>query len=360
MEAAPPETLFRASKRRKVTRKRHNDDDSDDQLPQPASATAHPIDLTGTSSAAVEPRTVRGGPEDEQQDATTWERVFRQRRPLGARMRGIGFSTSTAPKPSPDASNVVDRSSAVVPTENAVELATGRFVAPTGHVVSSDDKHMMAYVDSKLASIRSQSTTREITPATAALDPPTAAVVASPQQSTQPAVNGELQEVDLGPSATSLNIALTEAARRRLEGAKDTQPARTAEKTKPVRLGRDGKPLRPRRQPARRSSNDLARDAMVEEVFKESILGIYDDSARQEPLTSSRTGQNEDADERMVEEFKREFMANQQERNFRKAPPPPPGAKGESTKGPKLGGSRSQRAAMRAMEEKAAAAKGKK
>lgn len=98
---------------------------------------------------------------------------------------------------------------------------------------------------------------------------------------------------------------------------------------------------------------------MVEAVFKEARLEIYDDSARQAASKAPRTGQDEDADERMVEDFKREFMANQEERNSRKPPPPPPGAKGDSVKGPKLGGSRSQRAAMRALEEKAAA-KGKK
>lgn len=216
----------------------------------------------------------------------------------------------------------------------------------------------MAYIDSKLASIRSQSAQRETIPATTAAQPlqPVDAATKEPTRSADP---GGLQEVDLGPSATSNNVALTDAARRRLEGTNDPTPSQQPEKRKPIRLGRDGKPLRPRRQPARRTSDDLARDAMVDAVFSEARLGIYDESSRQAASNVARTGQDEDADERMVEEFKREFMANQEERNSRKAPPPPPGAKGESLKGPKMGGSRSQRAAMRAIEEKAAA-KGKK
>jgi len=59
------------------------------------------------------------------------------------------------------------------------------------------------------------------------------------------------------------------------------------------------------------------------------------------------------ADERVAEEFRREFLeALSQRAQRRRAPPPPPskyGAKKEEEvlKGPKLGGSRNVRAAMR-------------
>lgn len=74
---------------------------------------------------------------------------------------------------------------------------------------------------------------------------------------------GKLQEVDLGPDATTRNIERTEAAFRRLEGGEpaEEQPARR------VRLGRDGKPRRP---PKRKNSNDLRRDQMVEAVLREA------------------------------------------------------------------------------------------
>lgn len=68
------------------------------------------------------------------------------------------------------------------------------------------------------------------------------------------------------------------------------------------------------------------------------------------------TGDDEDADERMAEAFRRDFMNQVEKQNSRKPQPPPSGpsrgAKGEQeAKGPKLGGSRSARAAMRAQQE---------
>ena len=65
-----------------------------------------------------------------------------------------------------------------------------------------------------------------------------------------------------------------------------------------------------------------------------------------------------DNDDAMVEKFRQEFLESIESRQQRK-PAPPPGAKGvkEPPKGPKLGGSRSARAAMRLQEEQAAKSK---
>jgi hypothetical protein len=62
-----------------------------------------------------------------------------------------------------------------------------------------------------------------------------------------------------------------------------------------------------------------------------------------------------DNDDAMVEKFRQEFLESMESRQQRK-PAPPPGPKGvkEPPKGPKLGGSRSARAAMRLQEEQAA------
>ena len=65
------------------------------------------------------------------------------------------------------------------------------------------------------------------------------------------------------------------------------------------------------------------------------------------------------ADDRIAEAFRREFMDAISSRRQRQGPAtsakPAPGAKGvEVPKGPKLGGSRSARAAMREQQEKAA------
>lgn len=83
------------------------------------------------------------------------------------------------------------------------------------------------------------------------------------------------------------------------------------------------------------------------------IVDLYD-----EPNTGPNINEDQAADERLAEEFRREFMDAVTSRNIRKAPAPPggpsKGGKNEAPKGPKLGGSRSARAAMRALEEKAA------
>ncbi len=64
------------------------------------------------------------------------------------------------------------------------------------------------------------------------------------------------------------------------------------------------------------------------------------------------------ADDRIAEEFCRDFMEAIASRNLKRSnPAPPSGGKAgkgeEKPKGPKLGGSRSARAAMRAREEAA-------
>ena len=79
----------------------------------------------------------------------------------------------------------------------------------------------------------------------------------------QPAALGKLLEIDLGPDATLRNIAMTEAAKRRLEGGTEE----VDEGTGKVRLRRDGRPFRGRR---RRNSQDVKRDQLVEEVMRES------------------------------------------------------------------------------------------
>jgi len=93
---------------------------------------------------------------------------------------------------------------------------------------------------------------------------------------------------------------------------------------------------------------------MVDQILRESQLNIYEPSASTS-TTKSVSDDNQDADERMAEEFKRNFYAAAEERAVRRAAPPPPPTFGanklESIKGPKLGGSRSQRAAMHAAEK---------
>ncbi|EOD48535.1 hypothetical protein UCRNP2_4710 [Neofusicoccum parvum UCRNP2] len=97
---------------------------------------------------------------------------------------------------------------------------------------------------------------------------------------------------------------------------------------------------------------------MVEEILKESRLEIYDDPDQQQ---QNQPDGDEAADDRIVEQFRRDFMDAVQTRNNRRPPASSSsaakGKQDDRPKGPKLGGSRSARAAMRALEEKQAGAK---
>lgn len=161
----------------------------------------------------------------------------------------------------------------------------------------------------------------------------------------RPTMQGRLQEVDLGEEVRMRNAAMTEQARRRLAGEaiEDTEDG----SRKRPRLGKDGKPWRSRK---RRGSEDIKRDQLVEELMRENKLDVYDVPAQ--PETTGQPGLDEAADEKIAADFRREFMDAMTERRNqrRKAPaqPPKPGAKQEEIlRGPKLGGSRNARAAMR-------------
>lgn len=88
-------------------------------------------------------------------------------------------------------------------------------------------------------------------------------------------------------------------------------------------------------------------------------MEIYDDP---DPLAVGDGSADEEAqmgaDDRIAEQFRREFMDAISSRHRKRAPPPKATvSKGgkkveERPKGPKLGGSRSARAAMREMQEK--------
>lgn len=158
---------------------------------------------------------------------------------------------------------------------------------------------------------------------------------------------------------------MTERARRMLQGeaVEDEQAARP----KKVRLGRDGKPWRPRN---RRNSDAIKRDQLVEEILRESrrksntgikyhwsgadnhTVDVYETST---PPAAATPGPDDDGatDDRIAEEFKREFMEAMAERQQKRRPATnattsKTAKKDEDVlKGPKLGGSRNSRAAMR-------------
>jgi len=83
----------------------------------------------------------------------------------------------------------------------------------------------------------------------------------------QPATLGKLLEIDLGNEARDRNVVRTEQARRRLDGEDVEDESAPEGKSKKPRLGRDGKPWRERK---RRTSEDIRRDKLVEEVLHEN------------------------------------------------------------------------------------------
>lgn len=94
----------------------------------------------------------------------------------------------------------------------------------------------------------------------------TTTALPKPQQRNR-ALQGQLAEVDLGDEARSRNEALTERARRRLQGEAVEDEEDQAGRPRKVRIGKDGKPWRSRN---RRNSDDVRRDQLVEEILREN------------------------------------------------------------------------------------------
>ena len=191
----------------------------------------------------------------------------------------------------------------------------------------------------------------------------------------QPAALGKLHEIDLGPDSKRRNIERTEAAKKRVEGDDDDEGLEDG--TKP-RLGKGGKPWRGRK---RRTSDDIRRDKLVEEVLRESkstyhsaqsLHDVLEQSADcagfsllfstvelyDEPVAGKLGDDSQAADDRIAEQFRRDFLDAISARHRRRFGGGNKSAaakakKDERPKGPKLGGSRSARAAMREQQVKA-------
>ncbi|KAI7035374.1 hypothetical protein KC352_g40219, partial [Hortaea werneckii] len=109
---------------------------------------------------------------------------------------------------------------------------------------------------------------------------------------------------------------------------------------------------RPRRPPAVRDEKDVARDSLVDQILGESTVPHYDRPAasKQPPPPED---DNVDRDAAAAEAFKKRYLASIGVKRKRKVAPPSGATRGAtaiSTHGPKLGGSRSQRQKMKAME----------
>ncbi|EED23596.1 conserved hypothetical protein [Talaromyces stipitatus ATCC 10500] len=327
-----PIVSFRPVKRHKFLRKRL--DESDDVSTPDNAATEY-------RAASEEGQAYNGELQDEGNENEVLSKIMRPRKFQRMRRGGIEFSTSSAQPVEKNDSLALTAE----PTEaDIIKAKLDRFTAHTGQKVDVD-KHMMEYIESEMARRQNLTQAERETSTAGRLDKSNANDSFSNAFSKrEPATLGKLHEIDLGQETKLQNIARTEAATRRMAGespdAVDESPS----------LGQNGKPWRNRR----RNSKDIERDRLVEEVLRESKLDVYDEPEQ------SPTYDDQAADDRIAEQFRRDFMEAIQSRrrtqrnrttttttNKRVAKPEPP-------RGPKLGGSRSARAAMREMQEKGA------
>ncbi|KAJ5585368.1 uncharacterized protein N7459_005168 [Penicillium hispanicum] len=330
-----PESLFRSAKRRKFVRRRPDDNTDENGASSEAAA-----ESSGQARLAPESQLNPDGEKEENALATG---VARLRRPHAIRKGGIGFSATS--RPGRDENRQTALGPAVDTEKEKVQAMRDRFTVYTGQTVDVD-KHMMAYIDSEMAKRHrrsplpeSQEGSRPALPQTSGEQP------IHGLQERMPASLGKLHEIDLGQETTMQNIARTEAATRRLVGD-EVSPAPGAPGMQEAdRFGPDGKQWRNRK---RRTSADIERDRLVEEVLRESKLDVYD-----EPDDDPEVG-DQAADDRIAEQFRRDFLdALQTRRRIGRPRTTKTDPKAEVPKGPKLGGSRSARAAMREMQGKA-------
>jgi hypothetical protein len=102
-----------------------------------------------------------------------------------------------------------------------------------------------------------------------------------------------------------------------------------------------------RRQPRARPEADIARDSMIDQIMREAESNHYDQAMIQQnqKQTNAAPDGDVDNDAAAAAAFKADFLAAAQDRNYHRRAPVNP------TQGPKLGGSRSARERMKAMED---------
>ncbi|EEH11372.1 conserved hypothetical protein [Histoplasma capsulatum G186AR] len=344
------ELLFRPVKRRKFLRKRSETSSDQSQPPQAAPA---PESSTRRSAEVHDREASETNSNEPGEMGTGITDIFRLRKAIKSRRGGVEFTA--LPKPVDDGhgeSQLQAGSVAHDPENVVIRGISDRFVAHTGQRVDVD-KHMMAYIESEMAKRHEKHKNNNTADhhdqlaSQAAVRGPTSDLVL-PQR--QPASLGKLHEIDLGPDAKLRNIERTEAATRRLAGDQvpdedeDEDKDATSNKARPG--SKDGKNWRARK---RRNSEDIRRDKLVEEVLRESKLDVYD-----EPEVVSQQNDEQAADDRIAEQFRRDFLDAIYSRRRGARTRTSKTTKRDVPRGPKLGGSRSARAAMR---EKAAAQK---
>ncbi|KAL1306690.1 hypothetical protein AAFC00_005360 [Neodothiora populina] len=360
------EPLFRPSKRRRIARLKQTTSDDDDDN-ESASPRPTPLDATCLEAVAAAERLSPSAAEhDGEEDGLRKRPSVLQRRPGNKRGAGLAFTSAAstrlkeAHQDDGDSQALTTATTTITnPGTSLTEQASSRFVAPTGQVVKLDDKHMMAFIDSKLAELRAGNQSGSAANTTAhrasGMDP-----------------NNALRDEEANSAAASTPSLATATATcsNQSQAPLTASSSHIQPRPKAPRLGRDGKPFRTRKERNQPSEFDKTRDLMVEQILREAPLeNIYEDRASSRHSKPSvgpqsnatgvvEAGHNVEADLLVATRFQEEFVAQREARQQRKhAAAPPAGGKNEPSRGPKLGGSRSQRAAMRAMEEASKAKK---
>ncbi|PQE19983.1 mRNA splicing factor RNA helicase protein [Rutstroemia sp. NJR-2017a BVV2] len=385
-----PIPLFRPSKKRKIYRQRTDADADTETHPEPSSTPKPTQQSLDELIASVNPAAESASPDadGEEIDISSVLRLRKQRKKIG----GVGF---TAERTGAHSAEEAGEEGALVRIEDGegagteVETEGGmRRFAPQMGVLGNAavDKHItstttplegqlvcirgcvtngerMAYIEGKLArqnpGSKSLSGAQDINPSTQTQST-TSTNASKPKEIVRaPTTNGQLLEIDLGEEARRRNMERTEMARRRAQGeVLEGVDEEGGDPKKKARLGKDGKPRRWRK---RRGSDDVQRDMLVEEILRENRLDLY------EPAPSSVLPDNPtNNDDTLADLFRKDwedaasFTAAQRQQQQAAAAAKKNKSGGGAAdkakteeemymKGPKLGGSRSARAAMREM-----------
>ncbi|KAG2024931.1 hypothetical protein GB937_003153 [Aspergillus fischeri] len=322
------EAMFRPVKRRKFLRRREFEPEDSQEEAHVANANS----IHDNDSSASHPPS-------QSNDTVSSTDLARLRRIQRARKGGIEFSNTSRQRTDKTGNQAAVTTVTAEDLENEkIRAMCDRFTAYTGQTVD---------VDKHIQQMPANTTDSNISTTSQASSDGLSTTVALQRE---PASLGKLHEIDLGQEAKLQNIARTEAATRRLVGDdRDVSPANEDSTSSIAASGKDGRPWRNRK---RRNSEDIERDRLVEEVLRESKLDVYDEP-EEEALLDDQA-----ADDRVAEQFRREFLdAIQSRRRVTRTKNTKAAAKPEVPRGPKLGGSRSARAAMRERQEKSAGRK---
>ncbi|KAM3555327.1 hypothetical protein MY1884_005651 [Beauveria asiatica] len=368
MESDEPGIRFKAKKRTKTLRQRDRDPVPD------ATTTTTSIIAAATDAPASDNDNNSNEEAIDGAFASSSSSVqaalkLRQSRTKHRFRGGVGFGRN---EPAAHAGSNDDDTS-LVPRDAATTVAQGlpdRFMHQTGFIADADDRHMTAYVESRLSSRRGASASAE-------------------QQQQQQQHN---LAVDDGSDKRPVDMRRrTNAPGTMQTGTSTTSWTRLVEVKVPADVGSSNnnnnskkrsldtadttKQNPPRRRRNRRGSDDMKRDAMVEAFLHENkrtlffnplpSLPFLDRNPNILPLLQVDVYDVSDAsaaanDASLAENFRKQYMQEVAARRQRRRPAlnqprhsqkqlahQQAVAAGEVLKGPKLGGSRNARAAVR-------------